>query len=272
MGGWDAHIPLRHQRQSGRNTYLHCEHPIPSSRGQLTVPGSPGTCTTSATAQGAGYVETCGSVKLKEIDFIFAGYFTSLVGGEDSGTLQWDRAPKCLVQARELMVHEARTYGEIENCTVGELVTFAWATTGKGKVSFLVLCNIAFSDIAQGPVLHAREGLVTILCLGADAAFTLTPKLDGVVPNTPLSEALPGDNDSMILFDSAVHAGLIESTRVDGAVVHRKDAAATKTSHDSLVVTMVHGDVLVLENSNFEVYIFDDISLLCSTLVSLRLI
>lgn len=66
------------------------------------------------------------------------GYFLHFVGAgsdKNSAAEAWKTAPNCLGQARDLMIHQSRTYGETEGCSVNQLSTFAWITTGRGKVS-----------------------------------------------------------------------------------------------------------------------------------------
>ncbi|KAF7964752.1 hypothetical protein HWV62_3270 [Athelia sp. TMB] len=145
----------------------------------------------------------------------------------EAATVSWDQAPPCMAQARELMIHRTRSYGEFEDCSLDQLNTLAWIkNSGGGKV----------------PMFRGKNGFVIILCLGADVALDVDIVADA--PNRDTGT----DIGEMILHDDSVHAPLIHFDSKQDAVADETKVNA-KPARESMKVTLIHGDILIVANS-----------------------
>ncbi|KZP19722.1 hypothetical protein FIBSPDRAFT_892493 [Athelia psychrophila] len=153
------------------------------------------------------------------------------IGGrlESAAAVPWEQAPQCLSQARELMVLQARAYCESEDCSLDKLDTLAWIKSGVGK----------------GPAFHARDGFIIIMCLGADAVLTLDVGSDITKCDT---EPTP-DGKEIVLNNASIHAPLVHLPPSQGTVA---GTAHIKAVREPLVVTLIHGDVLLVANCDLQ--------------------
>ena len=55
-------------------------------------------------------------------------------GHGNNGAVEWEDVPPCVTQARELLLHCGRCYGENEDIAINKLVVLAWVATGSRKV------------------------------------------------------------------------------------------------------------------------------------------
>lgn len=97
----------------------------------------------------------------------------------------------------------------------------------------------------------ARQGVVTILCLGADAVLSLVPKSGFRAPE--IGDPLPdvSSETEMTLIDPSFNPGKTEPSEESMPRSTNKETAKKKV--DAAVMTLVHGDVLVLTADDFEV-------------------
>lgn len=106
--------------------------------------------------------------------------------------------------------------------------------------------------------------MITILCLGADAALTLTHKLN--VVKLEYCTSLPPESltDTEMIVTSAIPEELevepdlkLEDMALDNSHVIGESNITTSDKKESndVVITLVHGDVLVLAATDFEVYL-----------------
>jgi hypothetical protein len=107
---------------------------------------------------------------------------------------------------------------------------------------------------AQGPVFHALQGVVTILCLGADAMLTLVPSSGFSAQENPKPSLPDVDSDAemTLVYPSS---SLVKSEAGVESIceVADKGVSASKKKADAAVVTLVHGDVLILVGDDFKV-------------------
>jgi hypothetical protein len=97
------------------------------------------------------------------------------------------------------------------------------------------------------------QGVVTILCLGADAVLSLVPK-SGFAAQEVCESCLPDASSDveMTLIDPSFNAGKVEASIDSIPQVASKGMKASKKKN-AAAVTLVHGDVLVLIGDDFEV-------------------
>jgi len=131
------------------------------------------------------------------------------------------------------MKHQGQTYGETDNCSVDQLTVMAWVTVGWGK----------------GPVFHALQGVVTILCLGADVILSLTPSSGFGEEICGLSLPDASSDTEMTLIDPSLDTLIDEG---EGESIRKVSKRSPKTKSDSVVITLVHGDAFVLTGDDFE--------------------
>lgn len=93
-------------------------------------------------------------------------------------------------------------------------------------------------------MVHARGGVATVLCLGADAVLSLVPKsgFDSRITCEPRG------NTRSTSTKMSVDTLDEESFTAKGAM-----KTVSNRSKDVFVITMVHGDVLVFIGDDFEV-------------------
>jgi hypothetical protein len=107
--------------------------------------------------------------------------------------------------------------------------------------------------VVQGPVFHSLQGAVTILCLGADAVLTLVPT-SGFSTQEVCEPSLLGHSldVEMTLVHPSPNPVKTETGVEPIPQVADKSVPASKKDND-LIVTLVHGDVLVLIGDDFKV-------------------
>jgi hypothetical protein len=107
---------------------------------------------------------------------------------------------------------------------------------------------------AQGPVFHALQGVVTILCLGADAVLTLIPTSGFSAQENPKPSLPDADSDAEMTLVCPSSSPIKSEAGVESIPqVADKGVSASKKKDDAAVVTLVHGDVLVLVGDDFKV-------------------
>jgi len=106
----------------------------------------------------------------------------------------------------------------------------------------------------QGPIFHALQGVVTILCLGADAVLTLVPASGFSAQEISKPSLSDVDSDAkMALVYPSSSSSKCETGVKSIPQVADKGMLASKKKDDAAVVTLVHGDVLVLVGDDFKV-------------------
>jgi hypothetical protein len=98
----------------------------------------------------------------------------------------------------------------------------------------------------------ARQGVVTILCLGADAVLSLVPKSGFPAPEISDPPPDASEDTEMTLIYPPFNPGKTEPG-IESIPQSTNKETAKKKKADAAVVTLVHGDVLVLTADDFEV-------------------
>src|ERR1700683_3342718 len=98
------------------------------------------------------------------------------------------------------------------------------------------------------------QGVVTILCLGADATLSLVPK-SGFATQEICEPCLP---DASLDVEMTLINPLFNPVKAETGIdsipqVAGKGMKVSKKKNDVAAVTLVHGDVLVLIGDDFEV-------------------
>ena len=115
-----------------------------------------------------------------------------------------------------------------------------------------------FSDecliFKQGPPLRARLQPVTLLCLGANAVLTLKPNSGFAEENQSVIQTVGSIQDDN-LPDQSVTVDDMEGTphASTAPVSIAEPSVIPKSSKDTIVITLVHGDALMVDGDDFEV-------------------
>ncbi|KAM5532210.1 hypothetical protein V8D89_014110 [Ganoderma adspersum] len=151
--------------------------------------------------------------------------------------------PACVSRARDLMLRRGRLTDASPDVEISSLTVSSWRSAGNKK-------GLAFAA-AQSPVV--------VMCLGADVELTFPPPRRAVARhnsapkrNTSRPARAPkdveDDVDEILLSDTACKEGpasrSVAKKRSKGAKGERTDAA--------LMITLVHGDLLVVQGAAFE--------------------
>jgi len=109
--------------------------------------------------------------------------------------------------------------------------------------------------VNQGPVFYALQGVVTILCLGADAMLSLVPKSGFAAQISVPSLPDTSSDTEMTLIDPAFHRSKPEAgiEAIPPASDKGMKASKDKAKIEVATITLVHGDVLILMGDDFEV-------------------
>ncbi|KXN84131.1 hypothetical protein AN958_00401 [Leucoagaricus sp. SymC.cos] len=177
----------------------------------------------------------------------------------------WASASSCLRQARNLMLNRARKYSrksgtEIE---ISRLDIRAWVTAGNKRSSDL-LC--------------AKQRCMVIMCLGCEVIMSFRPKSamasnDDQAHIPRFNTLIPMDSFDLQEDQSQIRPG--EGIKVEtelalgeseyqinppaGTALTRSKAASKvqKWEKTVLSVSLIHGDVVILEGDDFEVCLLD---------------
>lgn len=99
----------------------------------------------------------------------------------------------------------------------------------------------------QGPVLRAKLVPATLLCLGANAVLTLRPHSGFGI----------GDHQCTSVIQHGIipdRVGDVDGIKPASTEV-ANPSAVPKPSKDAIVITLVHGDALVITGDDFECHI-----------------
>ncbi|GJE93213.1 Zn(II)2Cys6 transcription factor [Phanerochaete sordida] len=182
-------------------------------------------------------------------------YFACLIGVGHEGhppSIGWTQVPPTVKLAREIMETWAMKYAQEEHFRIDQLTIIAWHVAGSRK----------------GTVLPNRGRTIGMLCLGADLELTITPKR-GFPVQTSRSDSKQPDRASarqagpvaMKVDESddefrAVFDGPLSDSSDDEALSSRRppktQVKVEKKSTQSMLITMVHGDILLLSGDEFE--------------------
>ncbi|KAG5644262.1 hypothetical protein DXG03_008800 [Asterophora parasitica] len=211
-----------------------------------------------------------------------APYFSYKVGSSPTSSklkdgapvpVAWSDAPECVMRARDVMLARVQDYAELE-VTINELTILAWITSGTRK--------------AYTP-LHARTHPIVLMNLGCETVVTLAPRagfrgveaigsfLEGkallsmdvdedidmdVVGKGAVSLGAKGRDTEQSEMDvdlSAVDAEFLGHQPMDidieampSTATARPLKTPAKEEKRVLVVSLVHGDILVLSGDVFE--------------------
>ncbi|KAI0741332.1 hypothetical protein C8Q80DRAFT_129408 [Daedaleopsis nitida] len=149
-------------------------------------------------------------------------------------------APECVSRARDLMLRRGQLPKFASDLSIDHLTITAWRRSGNKK----------------GCKLSARHAPVIILALGADVDLSFsrvsetgvtTAKQTGRASVPKGKSARRGVSEDMAVDGEDAP----EPTSLDGGPA-RKRARTAKSKDDILVVTLFHGDMLVVEGGVFE--------------------
>ena len=109
----------------------------------------------------------------------------------------------------------------------------------------------------QGPPLRARLQPVTLLCLGANAVLTLKPNSGSAKGNQSVIQTVGGIQDDNLPDQSVTvddMEGIEKTPHASTAPVSiAEPSVIPKSSKDAIIITLVHGDALMVDGDDFEV-------------------
>jgi hypothetical protein len=113
-------------------------------------------------------------------------------------------------------------------------------------------------------MVRAGNGIVTVLCLGADAVLSLIPKSGCRILETCESQSLTTFSENAMAVDSFPqpdqdHArrSSLSRTVVQSDIVKtegNEDRVTLKKLNHTFIVTLVHGDAVIFIGDDFEVF------------------
>ncbi|KAL6304551.1 hypothetical protein BKA93DRAFT_783028 [Sparassis latifolia] len=168
-------------------------------------------------------------------------YYTYFVGKEGGvPAVPWADVPECVSAAKELMLHLGRTDGGESSLKIDQLIVLAWTSTGSRKGIF-----------------PAKKSCITLLCLGADIELSISVRSE--VSPTRMKGGAQAANRAATSSTSSPAASLVLSRRTakkrkyPSSVQRKTSSAPSKnTWKEALLVTLVHGDILVLTGDDFQ--------------------
>ncbi|TFK37495.1 hypothetical protein BDQ12DRAFT_161551 [Crucibulum laeve] len=183
---------------------------------------------------------------------LYFSYDAGIPGKGNASAVAWDDAPHCITGARDLLVNHAQWYCEKEkkDAPVNHLSILAWVVAGSQRGRELI---------------SAKNYPVLIMCLGCEVVISLTrksfrrakmPSLDDLIPledgdaTGPLE--LNMDVDSLsVLTSPTVHK--VEDVDMEATSSITGKAPTRKAQKgEPILVTLVHGDMLMVSGDNFE--------------------
>lgn len=192
-------------------------------------------------------------------------YFMHSVDAErdrDDTHSSWESAPECLRRARDLMCSNASKYGaNPKDINILRLDIRAWVTAGSKRASDL---------------LSAKQRCIVIMCLGCEVIMTISPKStiawnDDQARMSDLDKLIPMDD--FYSQEDQLEVQLVQPEDSKGAKVETEitpgepeksvDPAPPVSTRGSglkmrkpekttLTVSLIHGDIVVLEGDEFE--------------------
>ena len=209
-------------------------------------------------------------------------YLSSRSAGKSPGKAQrrWPSThPECVSRARTLMLRRSRLGTRAADLTINALTITAWRRAGNKKVSMhsvwqhsvcgwislITDWNICF--VWQGQTLAAKDAPVVVLVLGADLELSFSRVAPSGHPSPPLSAAAApqrvygpppapadddGDEDGREGDGSPADEDAPNAPLPTGPTTKKQKTSKGKDD-EALMVTLVHGDMLVVEGAVFEV-------------------
>ncbi|KAF9454482.1 hypothetical protein P691DRAFT_808625 [Macrolepiota fuliginosa MF-IS2] len=191
-------------------------------------------------------------------------YFTYFAGdgkGADGKFVPWEAAPGCLQRAKELVKSRGWKYGKkpVTELDIRSLEIRAWVTTGSRR---------------SPDLLSATQRCMAIMCLGCEVIISINPKSaiisDSDQPRmSDLDELIPMegfDPEDKLKMEAQSGEGVkMEVEEVGSAPRDTKDQTQSlsmpstkavprgrKVEKVVLSVSLLHGDILLLEGDDFE--------------------
>ncbi|OBZ74135.1 hypothetical protein A0H81_06177 [Grifola frondosa] len=178
--------------------------------------------------------------------------YSYLIEGGHAGAADidpWANAPECISKAKELLLRRARGPHGDTLVNIQQLTVVAWLTSGR----------------KSGCAFYAKKSPVVMLCLGADVELTISPKSGKkgrprYVAEKPVTSHLQDDNnfepfglmdvddeveDSNV--DRYTHESISSSMSNKGG-----NHGKSRSTEEALLVTLVHGDILIVAGDEFE--------------------
>jgi len=169
-----------------------------------------------------------------------------------SSITPWNDVPECVMKARGLMERRCSVAEPDTTLVINSMSVHGWMKAGRRK----------------GCLLPAKHAKFVLLCLGADVELLIYQRADsdekraeGAVElsaNDQFEDVLVGDDD----VDAAMDVGLESVEDHDpSTIVLASSTSTAPVSHttgkatapqETLFITLVHGDILILEGSDFE--------------------
>jgi len=188
-----------------------------------------------------------------------------------SSITPWNDVPECVMKARGLMERRCSVAEPDTTLVINSMSVHGWMKAGrrKGCVSSSDNEDLQSAEFqSQGCLLPAKHAKFVLLCLGADVELLIYQRADsdekraeGAVElsaNDQIEDVLVGDDD----VDAAMDVGLESVEDHDpSTIVLASSTSTAPVSHttgkatapqETLFITLVHGDILILEGSDFE--------------------
>ncbi|KAF7793518.1 hypothetical protein EIP86_004632 [Pleurotus ostreatoroseus] len=181
-------------------------------------------------------------------------YFTYLAGDDRTGSpsIPWSSVPECITRARKLIDVSCRRASKDEHFSIGDMAVLAWHSTGSRKCASI----------------DARKGSVAFMCLGADIELSVAPACGIQAVQAPTTSSQRAAVATEML-DDLIQLDPMDSDdeeEIPLSVVRQKQISASNASPVSealvsntkrkkasdILVTLVHGDMLVLSGDEFE--------------------
>lgn len=173
-------------------------------------------------------------------DFAAGNFYSCCVGSQagESSTVAWTEAPQCISTARDFMLNTWRLegHGKGEALQIQGLAVIGWDSRGTRR-----------------GVIQANKSPVVILCLGADVEISILAKPDtSLLPSSsmasaPETEAVAPQGDEGLAPVENPSASANGPTQASAPVSFKK-----LMPKEALLVTLLHGDMLVLQDDEFQ--------------------
>ncbi|KAI0672183.1 hypothetical protein C8Q78DRAFT_1077739 [Trametes maxima] len=180
--------------------------------------------------------------------------FTGASGRQAAAGVWSPDAPDSVRRARDLM----RLRGRVDPASVDSDVV----------INTLTICAWRTAGNKKGCVFSAERSPVVLLCLGADVEVTfwrratvatkgvqpaqvVSAPVRGITPRSKLAEKTPaGDSDDEYIDEPDTISAPVRRSRSSSKSL--SGSAKNKRLEEALMVTLVHGDLLVVHGANFE--------------------
>ncbi|KAF8159232.1 hypothetical protein B0H34DRAFT_702579 [Crassisporium funariophilum] len=169
-------------------------------------------------------------------------------------TPHWKDVPLCINHAKDWIIHRSRWYGELtdDQLSINHLMLLAWVTSGKGKGPEVIRAKkkcVVFHSFGCEIVMTATA--LTTACAAVAVGKTERPNLDTLLPMEDIDlEEQDLGNGWVEAMEEKEEEPTEEAVSEDKEVAYKP--VSKKALKRSLVITLVHGDVVVFYGDDFE--------------------